>query len=318
MARIMATPTIAAMRTTDRRAASLARAERSLAGNRLQSPAVVASSARNARAELDRHARWRPAREALWQLIDPYLEGGARVAVVGAGNGDDLPLERIATRAGEAVLIDLDPHAARRARRRLPRGLRSRIEIAEHDVTSGAADAIALAAAEGRVPDPPLVAEGPLPGSPYDLVIGDLLYTQLLYPALLDLGVPDRRRQAFLEHYGPTLTRSVVARLHVSAPYRQVVHIHDPLAWWPGHDQPVALAEILAAAEDDPTAALALAARGAGPRESDPRAALRAFDIPIQATALWRWPFSPGVDYLACATLAGAPSGRSSVRSSRR
>lgn len=226
---IAVTRTSTDMRTTERRASSFARAERALAANRLRAPALVANTARKAGAELDRHARWQPAREALWQLIDPYLQGGARVAIVGAGNGDDLPLKRIAERA-EAVLIDLDPDAARRARRRFPRGLRSRIEIAEHDVTSGAADAIALAAAEGRVPDSPLVGEGPLPGAPYDLVIGDLLYSQLLYPALLDLGVPDRRRQAFLKHYGPTLTRSVVARLHVSAPYRQVVHLHDPLA----------------------------------------------------------------------------------------
>jgi hypothetical protein len=48
--------------------------------------------------------------------------------------------------------------------------------------------------------------------------------------------------------------------------------------------------------------------RGRGPHESDPRHALAAFRIPIHTTALWRWPFAPGVDYLACATLAGAPT----------
>jgi hypothetical protein len=46
-------------------------------------------------------------------------------------------------------------------------------------------------------------------------------------------------------------------------------------------------------------------ARGLGPVESDPRAALRSFGIAPRATAFWRWPFSEGVDYLACATLAG-------------
>jgi hypothetical protein len=85
----------------------------------------------------------------------------------------------------------------------------------------------------------------------------------------------------------------------------RVVHVHDPIAWWDGHEQPVALEEILAAATGpDPEAALALAARGVGPHESDPRAALADLGLSPTATALWRWPFAPGVDYLACATLA--------------
>ena len=50
--------------------------------------------------------------------------------------------------------------------------------------------------------------------------------------------------------------------------------------------------------------ALTLVARGVGPHESDPRAALADLGLSPTATALWRWPFAPGVDYLACATLA--------------
>ena len=93
----------------------------------------------------------------------------------------------------------------------------------------------------------------------------------------------------------------MVARLHASAPL--VVHVHDPLAWWDGHEQPVSLEEILDLAESDgPEAALALAARGSGPHESDPRAALAALGLTPTATALWHWPFTDGVDYLACAT----------------
>ena len=68
------------------------------------------------------------------------------------------------------------------------------------------------------------------------------------------------------------------------------------------------LERILTAAERDPGAALALAAQGTGPRHSDPRAALSSFAIPVRATAMWRWPFAPGVDYLACATLTGPTS----------
>jgi hypothetical protein len=254
------------------------------------------------------------------------------VAIVGAGNGDDLPLRRITRRAETVTLIDLDPLAARRARQRLGRSERAKVDVIGHDVTEGAADAIVRAAltagdsteaaalgvdwtagdiAPGAA-DPvglPRVAadsgseDRPLPGAPYDVVVGDLFYSQLVYPALVDLGVdPDRRAAALMRH-APPLTRAVVGRLHASAP--RVVHVHDPIAWWDGHDQPVALEENLAAANGPgPEAALALAARGVGPHESDPRRALVDLGLSPTATALWRWPFAPGVDYLACATVA--------------
>ncbi len=283
-------------------------AEQALAADRLRAPASAANTARNARAELGRHTRWAPAREALWQLLGGHLPHAARVAILGAGNGDDLPLERIAARAGELTLIDLDTRAIRAARRRQPRRLRDRIGVVEHDITNGAADAIARAAAVGRVPPAPRLSEAPLPGSPYDFVIGDLLYSQLVYPALVDLDVPAARTSAFLACYAPTLTRSVVSRLHVSAPDGLVLHLHDPIAWWPGHPQPVRLERILATAQGDPEVALALVGKGTGPHHSDPRAALSTFAIPIRATTMWRWPFAPRVDYLACATLAGRTS----------
>jgi hypothetical protein len=271
-------------------------------------PSAGANSARNAGAEVGRHARWAPARDALWGFVEPHLGDGARVAVLGAGNADDLPLRRIAGRAGSVRLIDLDLVAARSARRRLPWRLRRRVEVVEHDVTGGAADRIVLAAARDEAAGEVSAPEGPLPGAPYDLAIGDLLYSQLLYPALVDLGVEEERRAATLCAYAPPLTRATVARLHVSAP--TVVHVDDPLAWWEGHEQPVDLDEILRLAADDPDVALDLVARGIGPTESDPRAALRSLGIAPSATALWRWPFVDGVDYLACATLARRPAGR--------
>jgi len=281
-----------------------ARAERMLAADRLRAPATRANTSRNARAERGRHARWAPARDALWQLLDRHLHPGARVAVLGAGNADDLPLDRIAARAGAVSLIDLDARALGAARGRQPRRLRSRMIVLTHDVTDGAADTIAIAAATRHLPEPVAVSQAPLPGAPYDLVIGDLLYSQLLYPALVD--IPAAHTSAFVERYAPMLTRSVVSRLHLSAPDGLVLHIHDPIAWWHGHAQPVTLEQILTASEHDPGAAVALAAQGTGPHDSDPRAALGSFAIPIRATAMWHWPFSPGVDYLACATLAGA------------
>lgn len=292
------------------------RAQRTLDAERLNAPATVANTARNARAEIGRHARWGPARAALWRTIDPRLIDGARVLIVGAGNGDTIPLDRIAARATEVTLVDIDPSAIRSARRRQPRRLRHRITLLEHDITNGAANAISAAAARGEVPDAPAISEAPLPGSPYELVIGDLLYSQLLYPALRDLDVPLFRTQAFVDRYAPVLTRGTVARLEISAPTGNVIHVHDPIAWWPGHQQPVTLELLLEIARTDPTAALRLAARASGPHQSDPRAALRALSIPILETVLWHWPFAPTVDYLACATITNL-TGASSEAESR-
>jgi hypothetical protein len=280
------------------------RADEILLQQRLRAPARIANAARNARAEVDRHSRWAPARDAVWQLLEPLLHSSTRVAIVGAGNGDDLPLSRLAGHVQELSLIDVDPRASRTARRRQPRRIRGRINVIEHDVTHGAADQIAIAAAQGEVPVAPLIPESPLPDAPYDLVIGDLLYSQLLYPALCDLDVASVRTTAVLARYSPSLTRSVVARLHSSAPHGRVVHIHDPVGWWPGHSQPFTLAQTLAIAEVHPDAAVRLARRAAGPHHSDPRSALTAFGIPVRATSFWRWPFASDVDYLACATIA--------------
>ncbi|MDQ6776390.1 MAG: hypothetical protein M3071_09280 [Actinomycetota bacterium] len=292
---------------TDTRPA-LTRAKRALAADRVRAPATIANTSRNARAEIDRHARWAPARDALWHLLQPHLAHSARVAVVGAGNCDDLPLTRIAEHAREVTLIDLDVRAIQSARRRQSRRLRPRIDVIEHDVSHGAANAIVTAAANAAVPAAPLAPESPLPGAPYDLVIGDLLYSQTLYPALVDLGVPPGRIAAFLAHYAPGVTRSIVSRLQISAPNGIVVHIHDPIAWWPGHPQPVTLNQILTIAKLHANAGLRLAARGDGPHRSDPRTALHQFAIPIVDTALWRWPFAEQVEYLACATLTAAAS----------
>jgi hypothetical protein len=287
------------------------RAELRLAAQRLRAPATIANTSRNACAEPDRHGRWAPARDALWNLLDPLLATGARVAVLGAGNGDDLPLRRIADRAGQLALIDLDARAGRAARRRQPRRLRARIDVIHHDVTGGAADLVAIAAARADTPIAPEIADSPLPGSPYDLVIGDLLYSQLLYPALCDLGLPAGRVNALLAHHSPILTQAVVSRLHRSAPGGRVVHIHDPIAWWPAHPQPFGPDDLLTISERHPDAALQLAARGTGPHDSDPRIALVALAIPVQATALWRWPFAADVDYVACATVADGYPGLS-------
>jgi len=143
----------------------------------------------------------------------------------------------------------------------------------------------------------------------YDVIIADLLYTQLLFPALLDAGLPGPVVGAALNERGTQLTRLAVQRLHASAPQGTVVHLHDLLAWWPGHSQPYTLDALVALAGRDQAAALRLVDGGRAPRGADPRPALRALGAEIVQTALWRWPFSPDVDYLVL-RVRRPPTGR--------
>jgi hypothetical protein len=266
-------------------------------------PASRANRQRNARAGAARIERWRPARNALWALLDPYVAAGDRVAVVGAGNGHDVPLARLAGRAARVDLVDLDARAARGARARVPAEWRDRVVVVRQDVTDGIADELVVAATRGELPAPQEAPSEPLGAGGYDVVIGDLLYSQLLYPALRDSSLQPERIGVVLARIDRPLVSSVVRRLHASAPGGIVVHVHDPLGWWAGHPQRVTLEEILEAAATDTESALALIARGRGPSACDPRAIALELGCQPVATALWRWPFQEGVEYLACATV---------------
>ena len=105
-------------------------------------------------------------------------------------------------------------------------------------------------------------------------MIGDLFYSQLLYPGLRDAGVPDERIMLALTNYGPALTGLVVSRMHASAPDGVVVHIHDPVGWWGGHTQPFTLDHVLAVASRSADDALALLQTASGPEGTNPRSAL--------------------------------------------
>ena len=170
------------------------------------------------------------------------------------------------------------------------------------DATGGAADRIVQAVGRGREAGEHLAPGGPIGAPPYDVVVADLFLSQVLYPALLDRGLEQDAIGAALRRYGDPLTASIVDRLHAAAPGGVVVHAHDPAGWWDGHAQPVALEEILAA--PDVETALALVERCTRPTGCDPRVAEAAAGAEICATALWRWPFQEGVDYLVCATVA--------------
>jgi hypothetical protein len=93
-------------------------------------PATAANIARNALgADCERARRWAVARESAWCLLERHVGRDARVAVLGAGNGHDLPLERLAARVARLDLFDLDLGALRRARRGCAPEIRGPIRI---------------------------------------------------------------------------------------------------------------------------------------------------------------------------------------------
>jgi hypothetical protein len=272
-------------------------------------PATTANSRRNASARPDRRSLWTESQDACWEVLEPLIAPGSAVAIVGAGNCDDLPLTRIAERAGRVDLLDLDPAACRGAIAHEPRAVRPKLRALDVDASGGHADRISAAIAAGRVTQLPAADWSPFGDGPYDVVVGDLFYSQLLYPGLRDAGVPDERIMLALTNYGPALTGLVVSRMHASTPGGVVVHIHDPVGWWGGHAQPFTLDHVLAVSGRSAEDALRLLQTASGPEGTNPRSALAALGIPILRTSFWRWPFGHGTDYLACATVAAVPTG---------
>jgi hypothetical protein len=162
------------------------------------------------------------------------------------------------------------------------------------DLTGGAADRIVNAARRGRDPRDASVPREPVGDGRYDVVVGDLFYSQLLYPALLDAGLASHRIGAVLDAHGQPLTDAVVARLHASAGL--VVHVHDRLGWWEGNTPSAPLEAFIsgdASLADEP-----------GPRGCDLPGALVRCGQRIVDRALWRWPFRERVDYLVEALVA--------------
>jgi hypothetical protein len=264
------------------------------------SAARIANARRNGRASADRPLRWRRARGELWRVLDPLVAAGARVVVVGAGNGDDLPLTRLAARAAEVHLVDLDVVAPRRAIAREPRGLRHRLTVLDQDVTGGAADRVADDVIAGRPVRDDRVPREPIGTGGYDVVVADLLYTQLLFPALLDAEVAPERRTPALRRHGQRLTDGVVGRLHASTTGGHVVHVHDVAGWWPGHDQPLTPEEVLAA-EPGPAA---LVHRLGRPTGCDVSGSVRLTGDRVTSQRWWTWPFARDTTYLVQALVA--------------
>jgi len=264
----------------------------------LMSSTAEANRDNNARGGGWRRRRWRPVRAVAWDFLDVHVAPGARVAVAGAGNADDLPLRRLVRRAARVELHDLDAAALARARRSAAGVRGGTMRTTVGDLTEGAADVIVAAAP--AAPAELVLPAAPLPGAPYDVVIADLVLTQLLYPALRRRGLDGGQIDGVLLRDGQRLTDAVVARLHASAPAGRVVILHDLLGWWDGHPQPFALDDLLREAARDPAAAVRRARTGSLPYGADPWVATRRAGARVVDTRLWRWPFAQGADYLVC------------------
>lgn len=252
--------------------------------------------------------RWRHARDAAWALLERHIAPGATVAVVGAGNGHDLPLRRLGRHARRLDLVDVDGAALRRTRRRLRLASVAAATITA-DITTGGADAIIADAVAGRTRPPrsyvgdagrPVLAD-----RHYDVIVVDLVLSQLLYPALADARLPGPVIDQTLLDHGEALTDQVIASLvAAAAPGGLLICIEDLLGWWAGHGQPFSLDELLADVALHPDNALRRAQQGRLAYGCDGRAALAAAGAHAVDRAWWRWPFAPGTDYLVCATVA--------------
>jgi hypothetical protein len=261
------------------------------------SPALDANIWSNSQAPGDTRQRWQPCADALWQVIEPLIPPGGTIAVVGAGNCYDLPMRRLASVAGQIDLVDIDAAAMQRAVNGLPAALAERFRLVVEDLTGGAADQVIAAARSHRTPGeltPPL---GPISHHAYDLVIGDLIYGQLLYPGLLALGLPDEERLRLQQDYAPHLTTALMVRMHASAPFGAVVHIHDLASWAGNWQQPHTLERVLA---DPDTLVPGLTCATV----NDPARLLADVPAVLRSTHYWRWPFVEGHDYLVQAVVA--------------
>ncbi|MEO6866957.1 MAG: hypothetical protein ABI200_02950 [Gaiellales bacterium] len=266
-----------------------------------------ASNARNnAMHQALRLERWQPVRSALWKLVEPLIDATARVAIVGAGSCDDVPLTRMAEHAAHVDLIDFDRSSTDRAIGRLDADQRARVGVIELDVTGGSADLVLRAARDNAsLPEALPIPYGPLADEPYDLVIGDMIYTQLLHAGLLELGIVGKRQRELMRRYDRPLVHGLVQRIEASlGTGGHGIHIHDLACWASGHKQPCSFDEAVA----DPDHRWTELRRH---DNCDPHLVLEGIGARIVDQVWWPWEFEPNKQFLVRATVTRAATGAS-------
>ncbi len=264
---------------------------------------MKANARRNAAGGLGRAWRWRPARAAAWALLERHVAPGSAVAVIGAGNGHDLPLARLGRRAGRLDLIDLDARALKGTRRRLRlAGVRAQTLV--EDITAGRAEAIVRHAVTGRPLEPgPRVHGTPVGRPPYDAVIVDLMLSQLLYPALSDARAEPARHRLGAARPRPGADEHARRPPGGLGP-RRADHPPSRTSSAGGRATRSRSRWRRSSPSAIPRRRSQAALRGRTPYGCDGRLALQAAGAEVIDRALWRWPFSAGTDYLVCATVA--------------
>ncbi|MCW2926532.1 MAG: hypothetical protein JWM86_500 [Thermoleophilia bacterium] len=266
--------------------------------------ALEANARNNSLHQPLRLARWARVRDELWSLIEPRLPEGGRVALVGAGSCDDVPLVRLAERAASIDLIDFDLESTGRAAARMDDRLRERVRVLEDDVTGGSADLVLTTVRDGsELPDALPLPYDALGAGDYDLVVGDMLYTQLLHAGLIALGVHGEPQHELMRRYDPPLINALVQRIQASlAPGGHAVHVHDVACWASDHTQPIPLDEVL----EDPFWRWTKLLRHDA---CDPHLMLGRLGIDVIDSAWWRWPFEPNKEFLVRGTVVRAGVG---------
>jgi hypothetical protein len=167
----------------------------------------------------------------LWQRFAPHRErvtalalagdpAGGSLAVLGAGNANDLDLEALAARFDEIHLVDLDAEALERARRRQAPGVAARLVLHAGVDLSGAFDRLS---AFGATPATPAELAG-LPGRSvervraalprtFDRVVSTCFLSQLLQSAFVALGPRHPQLQIIACALAVAHVRSVVGLL---------------------------------------------------------------------------------------------------------
>jgi len=161
---------------------------------------LVAQRAANA-SSIAHHDAFGEHREHLTALVcrGAPAVGARRLCVLGAGNCNDLDLERVAENYAEIHLVDLDEAALERAWQRASEGTRARIVRHAPIDVSGAVDRLERWALGEATPEELVLFAGSTAnalcqrlGGPFDTVLSACLLTQIQLVALNVLGESHR------------------------------------------------------------------------------------------------------------------------------
>jgi hypothetical protein len=268
-------------------------------------PALLAHHQENNRQSARSWDSFAEHRARVTQLALDAAAAGGRLAVLGAGNCNDLDLVALASRFAEIHLVDLDREALRRAQERLPAEAAARVTLHAPVDLSGALHRLA---AFRRTPPTPAqlgvlpraAAESVLAALPggFDVVLSACLLSQLMHSCYLALGT---------RHPTLRLTACALAIAHLrslaglTAPGGTAVVVTDTVSsetyaideLWPDRDPMAMLNEV-----DRQDYALSGTAPGFVRKIITQDAVVAPLASPPRLIPPWRWRFTTELTYL--------------------